>query len=134
MPSRPFTQHRADALTHELELDLHGICHACLSFVSFALDSGDRAEIARWTRRMTPDLWHDGLSEKALAAVREARDRGVPDAAEALEDLERRGGRSIVARSIVRRLAEELSRQTERGLQLLDLARPRLEESPPELN
>jgi hypothetical protein len=102
--------------------------------VSFALDSGDRAEIARWTRRMTPDLWHDGLGAKALIAARVARDRGVPNAADALADLERRGGRSIVARSIVRRLAGELSEQTQRQFQLLDIARDRLSEAPPELN
>ena len=102
--------------------------------MSFALDSGDRAEIARWTRRMTPDLWHDGLGVKALTAVRGARDRGVPHAAEALGDLERRGGRSIVARSIVRRLAEMLAEDARRAFQLLDIARDRLSEAPPELN
>jgi hypothetical protein len=128
------TQHRADELAKKLDLDLHGICHACLSFVSFALDSGDRAEIARWTRRMTPDLWHDGLEPKALTAVRGAHERGVPGAGEALADLERHGGRSIVARSIVRRLAAELSEQTRRELRLLDIARDHLGEAPPELN
>jgi hypothetical protein len=128
------TQRQADELAKELELDLKGICHACLSFVSFALDSGDRAEIARWTRRMTPDLWHDGLAEHALAAVRHARDRGVKDAAEALADLEHKAFRSVVARSIVRRLARDLSRRTRAELRLLDLARDRLPEAPPELN
>jgi hypothetical protein len=96
----------------ELDVDLNGgICHACLSFVSFALDSDDPSKVAHWLRRMTPDLWSDGLSEQGLAAVRRACERGVVDAPAALADLERRGGRSPVARAIVRRLAEELSRR-----------------------
>jgi hypothetical protein len=93
----------------DVGLDDAVICHACLSFVSFAIDNGDPSEITRWIRRMTPDLWVDGLAEPALAAVRRAGDRGVPDASAALADLERSGGRSSVARAIVRRLAEELS-------------------------
>jgi hypothetical protein len=28
----------------------------CLSFVAFAIDSGDEREIKRWTARITPDL------------------------------------------------------------------------------
>jgi hypothetical protein len=106
---RPLPQPRADALATMLDLDLDaGICHACLSFVSFALDDGDTVEIARQIRRMTPDLWSDGLAEPALAAVRSACELGVPDAENALADLERYGGRSSIARSIVRWLAEEL--------------------------
>ena len=117
-----FPQARADALVRELDVDLDtGICHACLSFVSFALDDGDPAEIARWLRRMTPDLWADGLSEQALAAVRRACERGVPDASAALADLERKGGRSSVARAIVRRLADELSRRAHERLRDLKL-------------
>jgi hypothetical protein len=101
---------RAAAIATRLELDLHdGICHACLSFVSFAIDRGDEREISRWVRRMTPDLWGDGLDVRALVAVRKARDAGVADAELALVDLERRGHRSVVARAIVRRLARELS-------------------------
>jgi len=121
------SQPRADALARELDVDLDvGICHACLSFVSFALDDGDPSEISRWIRRMTPDLWYDGLAEPALAAVRRACDRGVPDAEAALVDLARKGGRSSVARSIVRRLAEELSRRTRTEVQHLEaLARKR---------
>jgi hypothetical protein len=117
-----FPQTRADALVRELDVDLDGgICHACLSFVSLALDNGDPSEIAHWLRRMTPDLWAEGLSERALAAVRFACERGVADAPAALADLERRGDRSSVARAIVRRLAEELSRGAHerlRGLRL----------------
>jgi hypothetical protein len=118
-----------------LDLDLDsGICHACLSFVSFALDKGDPREIARELRRMTPELWADGLAEPALSAVRRACEIGVPDAEAALADLERRGGRSSVARAIVRRLAEELSRRAHTTMRLETAARDRLHLAPPELN
>lgn len=135
MTSRPLAQPRADALTAMLDVDLDaGICHACLSFVSLALDEGDPVEIARQIRRMTPDLWDDGLAEPALAAVRRACKLGVPDAKAALGDLERHGGRSSVARSIVRRLAEDLSRRTRTEMRLGTLARHRPRSAPPELN
>ncbi len=68
---------------------------------------------------MTPQLWVDGLAAPALAAVRRAGNRGVPDAAAALADLERHGGDSAVARAIVRRLAEELSRRARERLSTL---------------
>ncbi len=117
----------------DLDLDV-GICYACLSFVSFALDRGDPAEIAGELRRMTPDLWGEGLAEPALTAVRRARELGVPDAEAALADLERRGGRSPVARAIVRRLADELRQRTRAAMSLERLARDRLRSAPPELN
>lgn len=133
--SCPLPQPRADALATMLDLDLDaGICHACLSFVSLALDGGDPVEIARQIRRMTPDLWDDGLAGPAVAAVRRACELGVPDAEAALADLERYCGRSSVARSIVRRLAEELSRRVRTEMRLEALARERLRLAPPELN
>lgn len=133
--SRPLEQPRADALATMLDLDLDaGICHACLSFVSLALDEGDPVQIARQIRRITPDLWADGLAEPALAAVRRAYELGVPGAEAALADLEQRGGRSSVARSIVRRLAEELSRRARTEIPLEKLTRDRLRLAPPELN
>jgi hypothetical protein len=133
--ARPLPQPRADALATMLDLDLDGgICHACLSFVSFALDEGDPREISRQIRRITPDLWADGLAGPALSAVRRAYEIGVPDAEAALADLERRGGRSSVAHSIVRRLAEELSRRVRTQMRLETLARDRLRLAPPELN
>jgi len=129
------SQTRADALAMRLDLDLDaGICHACLSFVSFALDAGDSAEIARQVRRMTPDLWEDGLADLALASVRRACERGVLDAQAALDDLERKAGRSQTARAIVRRLAEMLSRRTRTEMRLESFARDRLPLAPPELN
>lgn len=135
MTSGPLPRPRADALATMLDLDLDaGICHACLSFVSLALDQGDPDEIARQIRRMTPDLWDDGLAEPALAAVRRACGFGVPDAEAALADLERHCGRSSVARSIVRRLAEELSSRDRTEIRLETLARDRLWLALPELN
>ena len=130
-----FPQLRADALVKELELDLDaGICHACLSFVSFAMDDGDPVEISRQVRCMTPNLWMDGLAEPGLAAVRHASDRGVPDMQAALADLERHGGQSSVARSIVRRLAEKLLERTRTEMHLEAVARQRLPLTRPDLN
>jgi len=132
---RRFSQLRAEAVVRELDVSLDmGICHACLSFVSFALDDGDPSEIARQIRRMTPQLWADGLAEPALAAVRRAGDSGVPDAQAALVDLERDGSGSPVARAIVRRLAEELSRRAHTDVRLAALARERLPPTRPGLN
>jgi hypothetical protein len=132
---RPFPQRRADALATMLELDLDAsVCRACLSFVSLALDEGDPGEIARQIRRMTPALWDDGLARPALAAVRRACEFGVRDAEAALADLERHRGRSSVARSIVRRLAEELCRRARTEMRVEKVARERLRLAPPELN
>jgi len=126
---------RADALAAALDLsDDIPVCEACLSFVSFALDDGDPSEIAGQTRRMTPILWAEGLAEPALAAVRRASDLGVRDAQAGLADLEQNGGRSWAARSIVRRLAAELSRRARTELELMALTRDRLRLAPPEQN
>ena len=125
-----------DGLVRSLDLDLDGvgICHACLSFVSFPLDRGDMREARSWARRMTPDLWAEGLADPAFEAVRAARDDGVAGAEEALADLELRGGGSAVARAIVLRLAAELAEEARARLRLLEASRPRLELAPPEWN
>ena len=133
-PTR-ITPARAMRLAAELDVDLHcGICHACLSFVSLALDDGNRHRIQGELMRMTPLLWLEGLAEPALTAVRRACDRNVPDAELALADLEERGGRSAFARAIVRRLAAELTERTRISLQLEGRARDRLLRAPPEWN
>jgi hypothetical protein len=111
------TNPQADALAAELDVDLDRVCHACLSFVSFALEDGTPHQVAGALRRMTPDLWADGLDEQALGAARRACRAGVPHAGEALADLEERGARSNVARAIVRRLAAELSERTRRAME-----------------
>ena len=101
----------ADAVAAALDLDLDDvpICLACLSFVSMAIDCGDEREIRRWTIKMTPDLWDEGLSLPSRLAVARASRRGVPGAAEAVVELEERGPRSRVARAIVRHLGAQLS-------------------------
>jgi hypothetical protein len=118
----------------ELGLDGTDVCFACLSFVSFAVDEGDPREISRQLRLMTPDLWEDGLADPALAAVRSALERGVPDAAAALRDLEGHGGRSSTGRAIVLRLATELSRRRHEEMRVTTAARDQLGRAPPELN
>jgi hypothetical protein len=131
---RPFPKPRADAVAKELELDLNvGVCHACLSFVSFALDDTPAACNGK-VRQMTPVLWDEGLAEPALAAVRSACERGVPYADLALADLELRGGSSGVARAIVRRLARELVDHTRTEMRLETLSRDRLLRAPPAWN
>jgi hypothetical protein len=125
---------RADALAAHLDLSLDGVCFACLSFVSFAVERGDEREIRRQLRAMTPDLWADGLDVSALAAVRVACARGVRDGPAALAELQAVGSQSAVARAIVRRLAEELVRRTRLEIRLEERARPRLSLAPPELN
>ncbi len=101
----------ADQLAAHLELSVHdiGICHACLSFVSFAIDKGDERDIRRETNRMTPDLWADGLDVPLKMALARAQERGVPNAGAALADVEERGPRSAIAKAVVRRLGAELA-------------------------
>jgi hypothetical protein len=102
---------RGRGIASELDLDLDdiGICHACLSFVSMAIDRGDEREIRGELIRMTPDLWAEGLAVPARLALRRACEQGVPGADRALADVEKRGGRSLVAQAIVYRLAADLS-------------------------
>jgi hypothetical protein len=112
---------RCDELARELELDVDRlpICLACLSIVSAAVDAGHEPAIRGATSRMTPDLWAEGLELPAWAALKAARDRGRPGAAEALSEVAARGPRSGVARSIVRVLAEQLAERS--GGDLLEM-------------
>ncbi|HUJ92050.1 MAG TPA: hypothetical protein VLW05_05080 [Gaiellaceae bacterium] len=125
-----------DSLVAGLDLDVGhiGICHACLSFVSFPLDAGDVRTARSEARTMTPVLWDEGLAGPALAAVRDAAAGGVAGAEAALADLEEKGGRSAVARAIVLRLAADLVEQMRAELRLLEVSRRRLELAPPEWN
>jgi len=108
----------AAALAAALELDVDdiGICHACLSFVSLAIDSGDKRKVAGSITRMAPDLWAEGLEQPVRLALRRARERGVANAAEAIAMVDRAGARSQVARAIVRRLAVDLSARAQGDL------------------
>lgn len=92
----------------DLDLDEVGICHACLSFVSFPLRDGDERETARATAEFAPILWDEGLAEPAIWALERARADGVPHAGAGLADVRARRGRSVTAKAIVRRLAAEL--------------------------
>jgi hypothetical protein len=103
------TEEEVAALVQLLELDLRRVCPLCLAFVVDPLEHGDSDGAARALRRMTPEIWDDGLLDQALPAMRRLADGGVPHARDALAELERRGGRSRVARTIVRRLAVELA-------------------------
>lgn len=104
----PLSPLRAAALAERLEIPFDGICLACLSFVSSAVHTGDERDVRVWVRRMTPDLWRDGLDEVALRHVGAAAADDA-DAAEALADLERDGPRSATARAIVLELAQRLA-------------------------
>jgi hypothetical protein len=102
---------RAAALASSLELDVDavGICHACLSFVSTALDDGEEREIRSQTLRLTPILWDEGLALPLQLALERAQARGVPDAARAMADVRSAGARTTIARAVVRQLALQLS-------------------------
>jgi hypothetical protein len=118
----------------DLDLSRMTVCHACLSFVSMPLAAGEVEEARSWARRMTPFIWQEGLAEPALAAVRKAYAARVPGAEACLADLEARGGRSVVARAIVLRLAADLAERTRIALAAEAAARPQLELAPPEWN
>ena len=105
---------RAATLASALDLDVDaiGICHACLSFVSMAIDEGDEREIRRQTFQLTPILWDEGLSLPLRLALEGARASGVEDAAQALADVDGAGARTTIARAVVRQLALQLSIRT----------------------
>ena len=79
-----------------------------LSFVSFAIESGDDHEVSCSIRQIAPDLWAEGLAEPVGMALRRARERGVANADEAIRSVAERGPRSQIVRAIVRRLAADL--------------------------
>jgi hypothetical protein len=108
----------AEALAVQLDLDVDdvAICQACLSFISFAIDSGDDREVTSWTMRIAPDLWAEGLAEPVQMALRRARKRGVPNADEAIRVVEEKGPRNSVVHAVVQRLAAELSARAEGDL------------------
>src|SRR5439155_5531352 len=99
-----------------------------------SLEGDDAGEIERLVRRMTKDLWHEGLREHALAAVREACVRGLVDADAALADLEERRAAGVTARAIVRRLGFLLLEHIRIEARIREVARGRLRAARPELN
>jgi hypothetical protein len=100
----------------ELDVDDMAICHACLSFVCFALDSGDDHKVACSITQIAPDLWAEGLEQPVRMALERARELGVENADEAIAAIESRGPRSQVVRAIVRRLAADLSARAQGDL------------------
>ena len=112
------TRAEAAALAGELELDVDdlAICHACLSFVSLAIDAGDERKVAGSITRMAPDLWAEGLSQPVRLALERARKLGVANAEEAIAAVAKSGPRSQVARAIVRRLGADLSARAQGDL------------------
>jgi len=135
MANRGLRKPRAHALAAELDICLDcGVCLACLSLVSSVLSEGTSAEIAGQLRSLTPHMWDEGLAEAALEAVRMAVAAGVHDADAALAELEKLGGRSGVARAIVRGLAVELTRRARVEKHVAELAHDRLALVPPEWN
>ncbi len=110
MTVRPLTGVQARGLAEELEIDMHGagICLACLWFVAAAVDSGDEADARRTTSKFSPWLWEEGLALPLRHALERARVRGSALAERAIEDVDRRGGRSIVVKAVVRHLAEDM--------------------------
>jgi len=104
------TRAAADALAAQLDLDVDdvAICQACLSFVSFAIESGDDHEVTCSIRQIAPDLWAEGLAEPVGMALRRARERGVANADEAIRSVAAKGPRSQIVCAIVRRLAADL--------------------------
>ncbi len=100
-----------DVTRLDLDVDHIGICQACLSLVSCSLT--DPKEARHWTYEMTPFIWEEGLREPALEAVRKLGD------AEALADLEAKGGRSKTARAIVMHLARQQDERARRSWQAM---------------
>ena len=100
----------------DFDVDQAGICHACLSFVSFPQRAGDERETRRATNEFAPILWDEGLEVPVRKALQRARAAGVPDADAAAQDIEARGGRSITVKAIVRRLAADLLKRSDGDL------------------
>jgi hypothetical protein len=112
------TPKRAAALAAQLELDVYGIgiCLPCLTFVAFPLDAGKVHEARGATVQFTPILWEEGLALPARLALEKARTRGIPDADEAISDVDAAGARTTIARAIVQRLARDMNALARAGI------------------
>jgi hypothetical protein len=65
-----FVRARASAARLDVDPWAVGICLACLSVAVFPLADGDERTAMTWMRRMTPQLWAEGLDEYAVAVAR----------------------------------------------------------------
>jgi hypothetical protein len=72
------------------------------------VDSGDEADARQTTSKFSVWLWEEGLALPLRRALERARVRGSASAERAIADVDRRGGRSIVVKAVVRRLAEDM--------------------------
>jgi hypothetical protein len=122
----------AAELAAQLDLDLDdvGICHACLSFVSFEIYGGNPHKIRGAVQSMTPWLWEEGLEVPVRMALERARRRGVAHADEALEEVRKLGPRTRIARAIVQRLGADLAARAQGDLTKMGFERW----PPPEFN
>ena len=113
-------------LAAALDLDVYevGICHACLSFVSFPLDAGDNRKVAGAVRSFAPILWEEGLALPLQRALELARRCGVEGADAAIADVARQGCRAPIVGAAIRVLAAELTRRTRQELEREGLLRP----------
>jgi hypothetical protein len=104
---------RALSLSRRLDLDVDRmpICLMCLLDVALALHIGDEPQTLGATVRVTPDLWAEGLEMPLRLALERACSDRVPDARQALEDVDRSGPRTTIARAAVRRLAHQLNQR-----------------------
>jgi hypothetical protein len=105
------TTSQADELAGRLGLQLAelDVCYACLSEVAFPLDRGWDDEAVRESARVAPDLWDEGLAAPLRAALVGARSRGEPLAAEAEDELVRRGAGAAIVAAVIRELAAQLA-------------------------
>jgi hypothetical protein len=108
------TRERADALAASLDvgLDSPGLCLACLTFVAFE-EGGDAAR-DRQVVAIAHTLWIEGFGASVRKAVRRAARDGIPDADDALRELDRRLFRSTIFRAVIARLGEELREDARR--------------------
>ena len=108
----------AERLAGQLDIDVDdmGICLACHSVVSMAIDAGNTHKVRGAVQSMTPWLWEEGLELPARMALERARRHGVAHAAEALEEVRRLGARTPIARAIVHRLGRDLSERAKGDL------------------
>jgi hypothetical protein len=130
----PLSQVRATELARRLEIPFDGICLACLSLVTSAIHAGDPRDVSTWVRRMTPDLWSDGLDEIAVEHIVRLCDRDDPEALEAHADLARNGYRTPIARAIVLDLALRLAEHERATRRVFEEVMLRDPGSAPELN
>jgi hypothetical protein len=105
---------RALSLSRRLDLDVDRmpICLMCLLDVALALHAGDEPQTRGATVRVSPDLWDEGLEAPLRLALERACEEAIPDARQALEDVDRLGPRTTIARAAVRLLAHQLNVRT----------------------